>query len=211
MAAQKNNTIGDCEKTPEEEPIKIEQVITNHVNDARRRRDSVESDENEVRVPIMLCMLLLVGYIGAGAVIFSLWEKWDLLDGSYFCFVTLSTIGFGDLVPGDNTIHETGSEGKLALCSLYLLVGMALLAMCFNLVQEEVINKVRNLAVRLGIISIESPQHGCDHHQKYEKPREDNHVNDYNQTQIVTADIETKFIYNDTNCTNKSTNIQVEA
>lgn len=46
-----------------------------------------------VSVPITLCMVILVGYISGGAVLFSLWEGWGFLDGSYFCFVTLSTIG----------------------------------------------------------------------------------------------------------------------
>lgn len=41
---------------------------------------------------------------------------------------------------------------SIALCSLYLLFGIALLAMSFNLVQEEVITKVKNVARRLGII-----------------------------------------------------------
>lgn len=43
-------------------------------------------------------------------------------------------------------------EESIALCSLYLLFGIALLAMSFNLVQEEVISKVKSIAKRLGII-----------------------------------------------------------
>jgi hypothetical protein len=39
-------------------------------------------------------------YIFLGAVLFNIWEKWGYLDGSYFCFISLSSIGFGDLVPG---------------------------------------------------------------------------------------------------------------
>lgn len=105
-----------------------------------------------VSVPITLCMVILVGYISGGAVLFSLWEGWGFLDGSYFCFVTLSTIGFGDLVPGDSVISEGGSQEKLVMCSLYLLFGMALIAMCFNLMQEEVIHKVRTCGRRIGII-----------------------------------------------------------
>ncbi|KAG8197367.1 hypothetical protein JTE90_013493 [Oedothorax gibbosus] len=107
---------------------------------------------SRVSVPITLCMVILVSYISGGAVLFSLWEGWNFLDGSYFCFVTLSTIGFGDLVPGDSVISEGGSQEKLVMCSLYLLFGMALIAMCFNLMQEEVIHKVRTCGRRIGIL-----------------------------------------------------------
>lgn len=41
---------------------------------------------------------------------------------------------------------------SIALCSLYLLFGIALLAMSFNLVQEEVRANVAAVATRLGII-----------------------------------------------------------
>ncbi|XP_035211304.1 potassium channel subfamily K member 18-like [Stegodyphus dumicola] len=112
----------------------------------------LEYEKPRVSVPITLCLLILVGYISGGAVLFSLWEGWGFLDGSYFCFVTLSTIGFGDLVPGDSVVSDEGSQEKLVICSLYLLVGMALIAMCFNLMQEEVIHKVRNCGRRIGII-----------------------------------------------------------
>ncbi len=40
----------------------------------------------------------------------------------------------------------------IGLCSLYLLFGMSLLVMTFNLVQQRVVNKVRNIAIMMGII-----------------------------------------------------------
>ena len=55
---------------------------------------------------------------------------------AYFCFITLTTIGFGDLTP-DQKMED--GEKRIALCSLYLLFGIAMIAMSFNLVQEEVI------------------------------------------------------------------------
>ncbi|KAG8196592.1 hypothetical protein JTE90_014153 [Oedothorax gibbosus] len=113
---------------------------------------SSSGDKPRVAVPITLCLMILVSYISGGAVLFSLWEGWGFLDGSYFCFVTLSTIGFGDLVPGVSVVSDDGTQEKLVICSLYLLVGMALIAMCFNLMQEEVIHKVRNCGRRIGII-----------------------------------------------------------
>jgi len=48
--------------------------------------------------------------------------------------------------------YKLDAQKGIALCSLYLLFGIALLAMSFNLVQEEVINNVKSVAKRLGII-----------------------------------------------------------
>ncbi|XP_076336109.1 TWiK family of potassium channels protein 7-like [Tachypleus tridentatus] len=116
------------------------------------------SEENDyekqrVKVPVALCLALITGYICGGAFLFSLWEGWDYLDGAYFCFVTLSTVGFGDLVPGDTVVSDAEqSQQTLIICSFYLLGGMALIAMCFNLVQEEVVLKLRNFGRKLGII-----------------------------------------------------------
>ena len=43
-------------------------------------------------------------------------------------------------------------EQRIALCSLYLLFGIAMIAMSFNLVQEEVINSVKSVGKMLGIL-----------------------------------------------------------
>ena len=55
----------------------------------------------QVAVPITLTLAVMISYICGGAVLFGEWEGWDFLDGFYFCFITLSTIGFGDILPGD--------------------------------------------------------------------------------------------------------------
>lgn len=113
--------------------------------------DEDDDDENDsydpqhVTVPLTLCLAIMVGYIWGGAVLFSIWEDWNMLDGSYFCFVSLSTIGFGDIVPGDKIYSGQGLDLSFIFCSMYLMLGMALIAMCFNLMQEEVIAKIRSL------------------------------------------------------------------
>ncbi|XP_064540070.1 zinc finger CCCH domain-containing protein 13 [Drosophila montana] len=101
-------------------------------------------------VPIWLCVFLVVSYILGGAALFAYWEQWSFLDSAYFCFITLTTIGFGDFVPAKGVKDE--SEQSIAYCSLYLLFGIALLAMSFNLVQEEFIANVKEVARRLGIL-----------------------------------------------------------
>ena len=115
--------------------------------------DSISVDYKKTTVPVSITLLILSSYIIVGGILFKTLENWSILDGIYFCFVTLSTIGLGDLVPG-NSINEVDHEAeyKLFSVSLYLLMGLNLISMCFSLMQEEVTAKFRRLAIRLGII-----------------------------------------------------------
>lgn len=115
--------------------------------------DDDNSNIQEKNIPIAVCLALVISYICGGAWFFSTSEDWSFLDASYFCFITLSTIGFGDLVPG-RTVLSTPEDGQmtLAICALYLLFGMALLAMSLNLVKEKVLEAVRIIGERIGIL-----------------------------------------------------------
>lgn len=127
------------------------------LEDVEERSDDEDEEDGEVSpdrpVPIWLCVALVSGYLCGGAAIFRFWEDWEFFDSFYFCFITLTTIGFGDFVPG-NTVTEN-SQVTLSLCAVYLLFGMALLAMSFNLVQEQVASSVKSLGKRIGIIGDE--------------------------------------------------------
>jgi len=114
------------------------------------RRTLRSGDYHSVHVPIAVSLLLMLLYIALGATLFWLVEpEWDYLISSYFCFVTLSTIGFGDYVPGRSL--DADSQGRTVLCALYLLVGLALLAMCFDLMQEAVRRNFRTLGTKMGL------------------------------------------------------------
>jgi hypothetical protein len=54
-------------------------------------------DYRKVTIPISVTLSLLTSYLILGAVLFSEWENWKFLDGAYFCFVTLATIGLGKI------------------------------------------------------------------------------------------------------------------
>ena len=109
--------------------------------------------KEKIRVPIFVSMMIITTYIFGGALMFSMWEDWDYLEGSYFCFITLSTIGFGDYVPGSiSNAHTSDSNQRLIICCVYLMIGLALLAMCFNLMQEDVTAKFVWLGKQIGLI-----------------------------------------------------------
>ena len=75
-------------------------------------------------------------------------EDWTFFEAFYYCVIPLTTIGFGDYVPRSSNKEGFGGysdEISIALCSVYLLFGISLLVMTFNLMQEEVSQRVRNV------------------------------------------------------------------
>ncbi|XP_033150264.1 uncharacterized protein LOC108607094 [Drosophila busckii] len=88
--------------------------------------------------PILLCFTMVSIYIGFGAMVMYRLENWPIVDGIYFCFMSLSTIGFGDMLP---TLRRD-SNATTWFCSVYIMSGMTLTAMCFNVLQEEIVHRI---------------------------------------------------------------------
>uniref|UniRef100_A0A8D8UMB9 TWiK family of potassium channels protein 18 n=2 Tax=Cacopsylla melanoneura TaxID=428564 RepID=A0A8D8UMB9_9HEMI len=103
---------------------------------------SYEIDE-EFNLPISLALLILLLYIFTGAVAFVQWEKsWSVFDSFWFVFVSMSTIGFGDIVP-QNPKFMMATVG-------YLIFGLALTSMCINVVQEKLSDSFRQASAKIG-------------------------------------------------------------
>ena len=86
-----------------------------------------EVDEN-FNLPISVAIVILIIYILFGALMYSIWEDWTFLESFYFVFISISTIGFGDVVPEHPKFF--------ILSSIYLYVGLSLVSMCINVAIE---------------------------------------------------------------------------
>ncbi|KAF6777436.1 hypothetical protein AHF37_02886 [Paragonimus kellicotti] len=107
---------------------------------------------SEINVPSWLSLLLLIVYVTIGSIIFANWEGWTTLQSAYFIFITLSTIGFGDFVPGIQNDQWYADSRKPVFCCFYLLFGLSIIAMCFSLMQEEVRMRFRRFAKKVGLV-----------------------------------------------------------
>ncbi|XGW33269.1 hypothetical protein V3C99_017606 [Haemonchus contortus] len=90
---------------------------------------------HEVTPTHLLVVSLSIGtsIIIIGTIVFHKEERWTLFDAYYYCFITLSTIGFGDLVP-----LQQGSALQLQplyviFTLLFVLLGLAVFSACVNL------------------------------------------------------------------------------
>jgi len=111
--------------------------------------DDLYEDE-QMSVPLLVTVFVIPLYLTLGAILFNIWENWGFLNSFYFCFITLTTIGFGDFVPGSSLTVSAAKE-KLISAALYILLGLVLIAMCFNLMKEQLSQKVKQVAGKWGI------------------------------------------------------------
>ncbi|CAH1986262.1 unnamed protein product [Acanthoscelides obtectus] len=109
--------------------------------------NDVTESTKRIIVPSTACLWVIAAYVLTGAVMFGAWERWDFLDSIYFCVTSLCKLGFGDFVPGANIYAEAGSHNgnqtKLMINFVYILFGLGLVAMCYNLMREEIREKLK--------------------------------------------------------------------
>ena len=153
-----SDTAADLQVVPADDTVVL--IQDDDVEDASAAdRDHEDNEDfNEISVPLTVVLSVIGGYIIIGTVIFGLWEDWKMETAAYYCFITISTIGFGDVVPS-----LTEDQYKLIAVSFYMLFGMATLSMCFTLVQDQMAAKFRLMGQKFGLLSrFKDSSHGED-------------------------------------------------
>ena len=67
-----------------------------------------------------------------GGFLFNQLEDWSLITGLYFSYVSLSTMGFGDYVPGITALLSgkfNKADSNLIVAVIYLFIGISVLGM----------------------------------------------------------------------------------
>lgn len=107
---------------------------------------------------IILILGISVLFI-APSCIFHAVEDWSILEAIYYCFVTLSTIGFGDYVvgiSGDSNIDEAATNVYRIATYTWIIIGLAYISLIVNYISslierkgEQVQKQVKKLETEL--------------------------------------------------------------
>ncbi|XP_072946000.1 potassium channel subfamily K member 9-like isoform X2 [Epargyreus clarus] len=108
---------------------RLSSVIITSIKRAMNCKQTNASEVDLICVVTALSSLTIAG----GAAAFSKFEGWSYFDSVYYCFITLTTIGFGDMVAlqKDNALNRKPSYVMFAL--IFILFGLAIVAACLNL------------------------------------------------------------------------------
>lgn len=68
-----------------------------------------------------------------GALIFTTYEKWSFFESVYYCFITLTTIGFGDLVALQKNDFIAKRPDYVAFSLIFILFGLTVVSSVMNL------------------------------------------------------------------------------
>nr|XP_018900217.1 PREDICTED: two pore potassium channel protein sup-9 [Bemisia tabaci] len=139
---------------------KLSSVVIRHVKTLMRSKNTEATEINLICVVTILSSLIITG----GAAIFSRYEGWTYFDSVYYCFITLTTIGFGDMVAlqKDNALSEKPEYVAFAL--IFILFGLAIVAACLNLLvlrfvtmntEDERRDEAEALQAAQGAVSLE--------------------------------------------------------
>lgn len=142
-----------------QEPYYVRSPSSTFTSASGLDKHSIEETSSKIEhrhfvAPLLLCLICMVVYIVAGGVVLCrlLDKQLNYLNSIYFCFMLLTTIGYVENAFSENHLlslkYEPGRSrhaNNLAVwfCSFYIIFGMALTAMCFSIIHEEVITRLK--------------------------------------------------------------------
>ncbi|TNN76128.1 Potassium channel subfamily K member 3 [Liparis tanakae] len=91
------------------------------------------------RTEVSMVNMVIIGFISCmstlciGALAFSYFEEWNFFQAYYYCFITLTTIGFGDYVALQSKQALQNNPEYVAFSFIYILTGLAVIGAFLNL------------------------------------------------------------------------------
>ncbi len=108
-------------------------MCTTHLLKYIKRCLKFKDTEVSQSLLIITCMNMSSGVVAVGMLAFAHLEGWGYVDSFYYCFITLTTIGFGDFVAlQKNKVLQKKPE-YVAFSLVFILFGLTVISAAMNL------------------------------------------------------------------------------
>lgn len=130
---------------------RISEGISTAVKMFERKVYNRETEKLEIKTVVIAFLLLIIVMIMIPAIGFQALENWDYLESVYFCFITLSTVGFGDFVPVEVKKRYEDNETIPIILELlnllYMVVGLAVMSGVIVAISGVIEEKTKNIGM----------------------------------------------------------------
>uniref|UniRef100_A0A0N4Z199 Potassium channel domain-containing protein n=1 Tax=Parastrongyloides trichosuri TaxID=131310 RepID=A0A0N4Z199_PARTI len=108
------------------------------LKNGEKYKSKLLDEERDSGIPVLVAMFVAFGWMFMCAAAFLFFEKdWDYFKSFYFFFCSLTTIGYGDVVPT--------SSDDMFIIFFFIIIGLSLVSMCINVVQlklEQLVEEI---------------------------------------------------------------------
>lgn len=99
----------------------------------KRKLGKSDKDVSSTTNLVVICGLLSMAItVSSGAFIYKYYEKWDYFDSLYYCFITVTTIGFGDYVALQDPKDHLYSNTYVGISLLFIFFGLTIVGSVMN-------------------------------------------------------------------------------
>jgi potassium channel subfamily K protein 1 len=102
---------------------------------ASRLGDKLQRSHMHVIFALTCALFVLIFFFIIPASLYSKIEGWSYLNSFYYCFISLSTVGLGDYVPGDHVDQQHRHIYKI-LSTIYLIGGVTVMVWLLQIFSE---------------------------------------------------------------------------
>ena len=145
-----------------------QQALVKRLETRFLKRESKYVNEKCTLLGFLLLLILLFTSAGVQMEI----ESWTFLEGVYCYFITFTTVGFGDLIPGESTQEP----GHVALRSVLIIFGLAAMSNMLNALANcqdsaQLIKRLKLRCGRKGSIEVSENAGNADIEMNEENPQ----------------------------------------